>query len=75
MTICPNCKLHVADLYAPPLFDHRCPVLGKPVGWEHDAPVKGSKCGVCGSTAIDHTENQCQLNRALKKVKKSNKSI
>lgn len=27
----------------------------------------GQKCDICGSTAIDHTENQCSLNRQLQK--------
>jgi hypothetical protein len=25
----------------------------------------GVKCDICGSTAIDHTEMQCQINRQL----------
>lgn len=28
------------------------------------------KCDICGSTAIDHTEMQCQVNRVLKKPKR-----
>lgn len=26
----------------------------------------GQKCDICGSTATDHTEMQCQINRTLK---------
>lgn len=28
--------------------------------------LDGQKCDVCGSTAIDHTENHCSVNRMLK---------
>lgn len=28
----------------------------------------GKKCDICGSTAIDHTEMHCQMNRAFKKA-------
>jgi len=29
--------------------------------------IKGQKCDICGSTTIDHTEAQCQINRLSKK--------
>ena len=73
MTICKKCNAHVGDIGDP----HVCP---KPdyITYKHFDPnrvireeefipiVKGQKCDICGSTAIDHTEAQCQLNRSLK---------
>ena len=47
---------------------HRCPQFNN-----HDRVeirTVGMKCGVCGSTAIDHTELNCQLNRTLNDVDK-----
>lgn len=34
----------------------------------------GQKCDLCGSTAIDHTEQQCSINRVLKPTKSAPKT-
>lgn len=45
---------------------------GPVVSWPSYQPLPfqrgGQKCGLCGSTAIDHTEMHCQMNRAFKPV-------
>lgn len=50
---CPNCIGTQAYGWAYPIYPQ---------------PV-GEKCDMCGSTAIDHTEQQCQLNQQFKKIK------
>lgn len=38
------------------------------VGWAYPTQpvINGFKCDLCGSTAIDHTEIQCSMNRSLR---------
>lgn len=31
-------------------------------------PMRGQKCDICGSTAIDHTETQCSINRQMNRL-------
>jgi hypothetical protein len=45
-------------------------VYEKHVGISTPEQPEHIKCGICGSTAIDHTEAHCQLNKILK-VKES----
>jgi len=68
MTYCKKCNGMIGDigeihacLFQP---DHlyNPPMTGLP---PMRIPVK---CAQCGSTTIDHTENQCQINRQLPKV-------
>ncbi len=67
MTICKYCKAGVADFYLGG-ERHECRGGNYPgVLPKSDYPTKPVKCDLCGSTAIDHTENQCNLNRTLKK--------
>ena len=60
MTYCKKCSGYIPDIgehFCPPQY----PVITTPL----PAIKLGQKCDVCGSTAIDHTENQCSLNRQL----------
>lgn len=38
------------------------------VWWPQHNHLQPVKCDLCGSTAIDHTEMDCQLNRVLQKT-------
>lgn len=39
-------------------------------GWAYPVyPTSNEKCDLCGSTAIDHTEQQCNLNRSFNQIK------
>ena len=39
-------------------------------GLVHWVDVVNEKCNICGSTAIDHTENQCSINRQVSRKRK-----
>jgi hypothetical protein len=59
-TICKKCGGIVADIY-PPGTRHECGAKTN----EFISGKRPNKCGMCGSTAVDHTEAQCAMNRAL----------
>lgn len=64
MTICKKCRGWVPDT-----GEHFCyPISDSTTPYKY---IQIRKCDICGSTAIDHTENQCQINRSLKKNLKS----
>lgn len=57
MTYCAKCGGVVPDIGL-----HQCPtatITYKPNSFIHSS----SRCGICGSTAIDHTEADCQRNQ------------
>lgn len=64
-TTCKRCRGTIPDL-----GDHFCsnaPEIPSYQPWPPPVKNYGVKCDICGSTAIDHTEMQCQLNRIGKK--------
>lgn len=63
MLICKICNNYIPDI-----GDHFCvSTSSQPLPSFPNVDRRGQKCDICGSTAIDHTEAQCQLNRVLKK--------
>lgn len=67
MTYCSKCNNPIGDITLPGQGGHKCPTnYTVEPGFSVPRDMRGQKCDMCGSTAIDHTENQCQLNRALK---------
>ena len=66
-TICNNCGVTKPDISTPGTY-HRCMrgTFVQPVPVNKPMTIyRPHKCDICGSTAIDHTENQCQMNRAF----------
>lgn len=67
MTICPKCNKHLGDINIPISTGHICV---NPIQYSKDSvgiSRMAVKCDICGSTAIDHTEAQCNVNRQLYK--------
>lgn len=62
MFMCGKCG-YFSDSYED-VGSHIC-VIGYRVGFDQ----KDGKCDICGSTAIDHTEAQCAMNRTINQVK------
>lgn len=74
MTICKACKGYIPDIGG-----HNCPNGAfdqyRQVPPTHYPPITAqfrwtAKCDMCGSTAIDHTEHQCNMNQQLKNINK-----
>lgn len=70
MTICNSCGQYIGDINLQGM-GHKCSknvvIVPSPYISPHLVlPVNNQKCDICGSTAIDHTENQCQINRMNK---------
>jgi len=65
MAPCPTCKQGC-------IICHPCDPIkhGSSSAIQFPLPLKpkgGQKCDLCGSTAIDHTEMHCQMNRAFRR--------
>lgn len=84
MTYCKKCSQRIGDFGDP----HQCiadelnrkmqPSIPSVWGDPPKITRQAVKCDMCGSTTIDHTEMQCQINRTLKSLpnqKKGDKSI
>lgn len=71
MTICTKCGQHLLDKGGWP---HNCPGNQvQKIVYNYYPPALTPmriKCDICGSTAIDHTEAQCALNKLNKKLEK-----
>lgn len=64
--ICARCSGVIPDIGG-----HNCPNnAGYQITTNIPQPrlINGLKCDLCGSTAIDHTEAQCQLNRLSQRL-------
>lgn len=67
MTYCNKCKLPIGDFGSPMFEPHYCTDSNtRTLEYKPPKPRVGLKCDMCGSTAIDHTENQCSMNRQLR---------
>jgi hypothetical protein len=63
-----------------PICKRGCPICNpckphySPVTWAGQPAIARLpvKCDLCGSTAIDHTEMNCQMNRLAKDKKEAN---
>lgn len=58
----------MACYHIPSVRCSECMQVDAPNHWWGKYAPKG-KCDICGSTAVDHTEMQCQINRQLKRKK------
>ena len=67
-TLCHQCGGIISDIGS-----HPCPGrISKTIHSPYTPlpqPLKGQKCDICGSTAVDHTERQCALNRLSRQPK------
>ncbi len=70
MLTCQKCGGFIPDIGV-----HNCygPKLEYSQPPQYIPPIRPVKCDICGSTAIDHTETQCIINRQANNSKKISK--